>query len=67
MLGRIYRLSELRNLSNWRWEYGTDGRHRSVRPKTISEFSDRIRLAWLVFTQKADAFVWYDEDYERLR
>lgn len=35
-----------------------DGTYRIARPLGWQSFHSRIRLAWMVFTGKADALVW---------
>ena len=35
-----------------------DGKWVPARPIGLSYFSNRIKLAWMVFTGKADALIW---------
>jgi hypothetical protein len=39
----------------------------TARPEGMFGISNRIRLAWLVLTGKADAYVWPEDEKERIR
>lgn len=39
-------------------QVGVDGKYYPCRPMGFYSMGNRIRAAWLVFTGKADAFIW---------